>query len=268
MSRRRAGLSIVELLVVLAIIAVLLAFLLPAVQRARSSVTRMACANNLKQVGIAVQNYQATFVQAPRAWISSNRFGWSAFILPQLDQTNLFQQLDFNRPWMVNTDAPQLTALAVLRCPADLGSPIVNSLNLPDIKAARSNFAICGFDDMLNSNVNEQELGDYIAKLNSPGRKSSSALIGERRTAGSLGQAGGDTLWVGITEESTTQGRAYVSGSVSAANPPNRGTSAGFSSNHLGGLQFLFQDGAVRFVSDNIDTLVYQGFVATGYTEP
>ena len=109
MSRRRVGLSIVELLVVLAIIAVLLAFLLPAVQRARSSVTRIACANNLKQVGIAVQNYQATFVQAPRAWISSNRFGWSSFILPQLAQANLFQQLDFHQPWLLNSVAPQLT---------------------------------------------------------------------------------------------------------------------------------------------------------------
>ena len=66
-SRRRHGFTLIELLVVIAIIAVLIALLLPAVQQAREAARRTQCKNNLKQVGLALHNYESSYKQFPPA---------------------------------------------------------------------------------------------------------------------------------------------------------------------------------------------------------
>lgn len=101
--RPRRGFTLVELLVVIAIIGILVALLLPAVQAAREAGRRMACANNLKQIGLANHNYHDTYKTFPPAsanygnnFESRESWGWHVFILPYLEQQPLYDQLTIN----------------------------------------------------------------------------------------------------------------------------------------------------------------------------
>lgn len=114
--RRQRGFTLIELLVVIAIIAVLVALLLPAVQQAREAARRTQCKNNLKQIGLALHNYESAHGTFPPGCISiptsgfdpsgsSNQAveetgpGWGVFamILPYIDGANLSNSIDFNR---------------------------------------------------------------------------------------------------------------------------------------------------------------------------
>ena len=108
----RVGFTLIELLVVIAIIAVLIALLLPAVQAAREAARRGQCSNNLKQIALAIANYESSNGSYPIGLeLSSdfaysalcgylNTYGWSFFalILPFTEQSNLYNALNFNMP--------------------------------------------------------------------------------------------------------------------------------------------------------------------------
>lgn len=119
----RDGFTLVELMVSLAIIALLLAFLLPAVQQVRETSRTMQCKSNLKQIGLAVHNYESTHRVLPPAYIflvgsrfgnlgigtpatydDLNVHGICEFILPQLDQATLWNRIDFRAPYLSPVD--------------------------------------------------------------------------------------------------------------------------------------------------------------------
>ncbi len=122
--KRRRGFTLIELLVVIAIIAVLIALLLPAVQAAREAARRSQCKNNLKQLGLALQNYHDSCRVFPPGYVqrdlnNSNThlgLGWGALLLPNLDQATLYKKLNLNGggptvEWQV--------VLASWQCPSD-----------------------------------------------------------------------------------------------------------------------------------------------------
>lgn len=149
--RRRTGFSLVELLVVLAVIAVLLGFLLPAVQKARESVNRARCQNNLRQIGMALHMYHDSYQSFP--WGASDDYKdlagrdfsslpWGVYVLPYLEQAPLYKRFNtgfnftlggqtyaqglavtFNNP-PNNTNStdpdlnPAATPLSVFQCPS------------------------------------------------------------------------------------------------------------------------------------------------------
>jgi prepilin-type N-terminal cleavage/methylation domain-containing protein len=93
----RRGFTLVELLVVIAIIGVLVALLLPAVQSAREAARRMSCSNNLKQLSLALHNYEDTHKTLPPAGIDSNQMAWTVLLLPYFEQKALYDQFNFNK---------------------------------------------------------------------------------------------------------------------------------------------------------------------------
>ncbi|MBA3481831.1 MAG: DUF1559 domain-containing protein [Pirellulales bacterium] len=153
-ARRLHGFTLVELLVVIAIIGVLVALLLPAVQSARESARRNTCLNNVKQIGVALQNYYSAHNAFPPGADSlpngDTGHAWSGYILPYLEQGNL--PLDYKQSGY--TISPQTgplkmtdahlsaltTPVAVYRCPSSLHPPTLNYNGYPQPGMTSPNF--------------------------------------------------------------------------------------------------------------------------------
>ncbi len=100
---RRGGFTLVELLVVIAIIGILVGLLLPAVQAAREAARRMSCSNNIRQVELAFHNFHSALKYFPSN-IRPNATGtvrvrWATYLLPHIEQTSLYNQIDLNKNW-------------------------------------------------------------------------------------------------------------------------------------------------------------------------
>ena len=122
---RRRGFTLIELLVVIAIIAVLIALLLPAVQAAREAARRAQCVNNLKQLGLGIQNYAGTYNEIPPNSSAVNPdFSMKGRMLPYVEQAALFNALNmsYNHGDAQNTTI-NTTKVKVFSCPSDGNLP-------------------------------------------------------------------------------------------------------------------------------------------------
>src|SRR5689334_9546825 len=124
----RRAFTLIELLVVIAIIAVLIALLLPAVQAAREAARRAQCVNNLKQIGLALHNYQQAVSSMPNGHYGTGWNDWSCLVmlLPYMEQTPLFNTINFANtgdaadPGDVLNNTAMLAKINVLLCPSDM----------------------------------------------------------------------------------------------------------------------------------------------------
>jgi prepilin-type N-terminal cleavage/methylation domain-containing protein len=114
------GYTLIELLVVIAVVAVLLALLLPAVQNVREAANRASCRNNLRQIGIAVHNFESTYGFFPSGlrWVGKQR-GWPVQFLPWIEQGNVAKLYDYRRHWFEPENAAAIQQqIRTFYCPS------------------------------------------------------------------------------------------------------------------------------------------------------
>ena len=302
----RWAFTLVELLVVIAIIGILIALLLPAVQAAREAARRMQCSNNLKQIGLALHNYESTHkVFPPGSFISTDRPEWRGPILirllPFLEQQALYDLFDFSS----NTDDQTLPGSTDLICSTMVPAYVCPSDNGPLLhegRAVQSYVASIGPTKHYNSPAcscpeweswNEYALAEYVYSENDdPAGPFSRWPMAPRIVDSTDGLS--NTIYFGEVRRScswhvqqgwawTNDGNGLVSTLIpinydscddsatdNCQRPCNWCTELGFKSRHPGGAQFLIGDGAVRFFSETIDHWNYQylGAKADGHAVP
>jgi prepilin-type N-terminal cleavage/methylation domain-containing protein len=124
----RRAFTLIEVLVVFAIIGVLVSLLLPAVQSSREAARRMQCTNNLKQVGIALLSYESNHKVFPSGYLSQfdasgndtgPGWGWASIILPQLEETAVHNAIHFDRPIEDATNGARIATIPSYLCPSE-----------------------------------------------------------------------------------------------------------------------------------------------------
>ncbi len=279
--RRATGFTLIELLVVIAIIGVLVGIMLPAVQSARDAARRMSCQNNLKQIGLAIHNYHSAFNQFPTVNANNTLTGGSIFtaVLPMIEQASAFETYDFNlpnsHPKNVAVTGQQipffLCPASPLRrpvpsCDADSGrapgnyGASIGSLDynpywsFSGLPAPSLNGAIVysdtrerrtGFRDLLDGSANTFMIGETTYNLPdylfSSGNCNGTSRFSFTYWSNPFPGSTGITTQYGFNPKDQPNDGVFNSGWVRS-----------FRSDHVGGLQFLFADGSVRFVTDSL----------------
>jgi prepilin-type N-terminal cleavage/methylation domain-containing protein/prepilin-type processing-associated H-X9-DG protein len=272
----RSGFTLIELLVVIAIIAVLIGLLLPAVQKVREAAARAQCSNNLKQIGVALHNYHSAQGKFPAGWKGNAgtgpQWGWSTYLLPYIEQDNLYKRLSPDTRTMTQALQSDLAAFQIpiktYQCPSDDGDSLNSNRKFTlvtsgtTMQVALSNYPGNGGNEG-GTGLFEQ---DKQLRVQSILDGSSNTLaVGERHSrdgafaalASGLSTVTNET--VGGSAGAQLAGQGCVIGYTFYRMPDGfSGTGVtwpevAFSSNHTGGANFVFCDGSVRFISNNIN---------------
>lgn len=249
-SPRCAGFSLVELLVVIAVIGLLLSLLLPAVQAAREASRRLGCSNNLHQIGIALQGYHDTFKHFPEGGVemrmlvspetgdylypNGRQLAWSAYILPYMEQKSLFDRIDFKKAF----DSPEN---------ADAAAEIITTYLCPSV--SRQSYLVQGRGACDYGGI----YGERIVSSNNPPR--GIMLYGQTVRIRDIIDGTAHTLM--ISEDCKCKSMQWINGlnvfdvayAINTApefeNDPR--------SKHPGGVNGLMADGSARFLCNELD---------------
>jgi prepilin-type N-terminal cleavage/methylation domain-containing protein/prepilin-type processing-associated H-X9-DG protein len=286
------GFTLVELLVVLAIISILVGLLLPAVQASRESARQTSCINNLRQVGLAIQNFESQRKELPPSRNYDHFTTWAFLILPFMEQTALPEEWDDQLKYYYQSDKARLTRIPTYYCPSrrdggvisiqgdDILSPYEVSNHIPGTVAdyaCSAGYGPPGVWNWITSN-GAMIIGDGVTdpptvpagSFAPPGAK----LISwhSRTNYASLTDGASHTILVGEKHvRPLRQGIAPEDGAIYNGDHPANFSRCGgpghplarfptdryqtnFGSYHTGGVNFVFADGSVRVLNVDIAT--------------
>lgn len=136
-SSKRRAFTLIELLVVIAIIGVLVGLLLPAVQQSREAARRSSCSNHLKQMGLAIHNFELVNRTLPSSRMGPQHATWFVQVLPYMEHTNLYNSWNVANPYYLQTLSARSTFVETFSCPTRRAPMLssqfeVSSTGLPD----------------------------------------------------------------------------------------------------------------------------------------
>jgi prepilin-type N-terminal cleavage/methylation domain-containing protein len=237
MRHHRRGMTLIELLAVIAIVGILVVLLLPALSAVREAGRRMHCQNNLKQLGLALHAHESANDRYPAA--AKNEWSWIVHVLPFLEEREL------------PNDELSGTVFPVLLCPNDLLSPEVHLASSDFVQQEFGHTNYLGTLDGGGSHgMFPREQGLRVREVHDGTTKT--LFVGERGVVADGGHTHGWWVW-GIS------GDTYLSTTA----PLRRGfddrhsSAYHFWSHHPGGVQFVFVDNSVRLLDYDIDPLLF-----------
>jgi prepilin-type N-terminal cleavage/methylation domain-containing protein/prepilin-type processing-associated H-X9-DG protein len=276
LSRRTRGFTLIELLVVIAIISTLIGMLLPAVQKAREAAARLSCANNQKQLGLAMMNYEAALGRLPPSRLRVGGATWPVIILPFMEQDNLYRQWNMGLSYYQQNQTARLSAVRSYFCPSrrTASDALTGSIagDVPSdptwaavghVPGALADYAVVvdplGSDtptDTGPGNRGAFRLGSGARLLDFPDGLSNTFLLGEKHVP--IAKHG-----YGWWDCSAYNGDYFQCSARSASrlfplttNPKDTGWK--FGSRHTMVVQFCFADGHVQTVSEMTDPYVLE----------
>ena len=294
----KRGFTLVELLVVIAIIGVLVALLLPAVQSAREAARRSQCISNLKQVGLAMHNYEDTNGRLPVGAYGCCWGTWQVSILPYIEQRALFDQYRMENKFGVPVDdaryshaknLPVTTKnIKALKCPSDTNPQrvanqgityhnfVVNFGNTIYDQSDFSGIKFLGAPFFEVTSVNDRRPGVRFAEITDG---LSNTLMMAETIQGQPGDLRGFSWWRGGAVFQGYQGPnspipdcLYAGGQCNPNNPLNppctlatasTPTMMASRSRHASGVQTSMCDGSTRFISNNIAIGVWRAICSS-----
>lgn len=283
-ARRRQAFTILELLVTTSIFGMLIALLLPALMSARESARCLQCRSNLREIGLAIQQHHELKRRLPPAWTGAadneSGYGWAVDLLPFLEESDLGKIVNRTLPISAaQNDLPRNTDLPIMRCPSDISDPMIELyVEEPSSPAAAASGGESNGPDSQSAPLARLPAANYVGVFGTleadeafPAPPGDGAIISNRVVRYSDLQRGQShtlivgertmamvpSTWLGVNFRGEDAACRLVGSAMTGPNCESC-DECEFASRHSNGSNFVWADGHVTLVQNDIDSIEYQ----------
>jgi prepilin-type N-terminal cleavage/methylation domain-containing protein len=289
----RRGFTLIELLVVVAIISLLIAIIFPAIQKVREAANLLACKSNLKQIGVAMNHYHNDYKRYPVGYYDPTPWpqldngpgwGWAAYLLPYVEQDDLYKQINFNLDVgdPVNSSICR-TFLKIYYCPSDEKLPAGTFTITDGAKSwtmAQGSYVACNGNDGVDDFTTPPHTGAFVRGVKGYSFADIRDGVSNTMFVGDRTQRLSYSTWVGgptgalnpfLMEPGNFGAEVTLllcHAGDTGPNTPGVFDADSTMSPHLRGVPFLFGDGSVHFINNNIDIATWRALATRAGFEP